>query len=227
MRLHSILLVGDDGAFATMLAQQLSFTKEFEPVVAATAMEALAIVRRMPLDAILIDGELPDLDSRELCRHLRRGGIRAPLLIVGETASDADVILALEAGADDFVAKPVRFPVLLERVRARLRQNEAPDAAVFPVGRLTYDAASRQLVSADGHRRIGLTRKEAEILKLLCRERGRAIERSTLLREIWGLEDGATRHSLETHIYRLRQKIETDQREAQLILTEGNGYRLR
>jgi DNA-binding response OmpR family regulator len=222
-----MLLVQDDATSTAMLARQLSITKEFELVVVGTAAEALEIARWKPFDAILLDGELVDLDSRELCRLLRRRSIRVPLLMLGETTGDADAILALNSGADDFVGKPFRFPVLLARIRACLRRHEASDGEVFPVGRLTYDVGARQLASADGHHRITLTRKEAEILNLLCRERGRAIERSILLREIWGLEDEPRRRTLETHIYRLRQKIEMDQPAEPLILTEANGYRLR
>src|ERR1700676_91797 len=116
-----ILLVDDDVPFAEGLAEQLRLTGLYEPVVVTSAGAALEIAGRMTFDAILLDGWLPDFDGRELCHLLRRNGVKTPILMLTSAASDADTILGLNAGADDYIVKPVRLPLLLARLRTHIR----------------------------------------------------------------------------------------------------------
>jgi DNA-binding response OmpR family regulator len=139
--------------------------------------------------------------------------------------SDADMILGLESGANDYVTKPFRFSVLLARVRAQLRQHEQSEDAVFTIGPYSFRPATKTLIN-DGGSKVRLTEKETSILKYLYRAGEKVVTRDVLLHEVWGYNAGVTTHTLETHIYRLRQKIETDPSNAELLLTEMGGYKL-
>src|ERR1700730_9449217 len=185
-RAYRVLLVDDDVELAGSLAQQLALQGEFEPVLAHSAADGMARVAEQKFDAILLDVGLTDSDARALCRSLRRRGVRTPILMLSAAASDADSILGLDSGAGDYVVKPFRFPVLLARIRAQLRQYDFSDAATFIVGGFSFRADSRRLVSQDRRRKLMLTPKEAEILKHLCRSRGTVVPYADLLAELWG-----------------------------------------
>ncbi|MEO1459671.1 MAG: response regulator transcription factor, partial [Pseudomonadota bacterium] len=131
----------------------------------------------------------------------------------------------LDSGANDYVTKPFKFPVLLARIRAQLRQHEQSEDAVFAIGPYSFRPGSKMLTD-ESERKIRLTEKETNILKFLYRAGGRTIDRDTLLREVWGYNAGVTTHTLETHVYRLRQKIEPDPSNARILLTDSGGYRL-
>ncbi|HYE50618.1 MAG TPA: response regulator transcription factor [Azospirillaceae bacterium] len=221
-----ILLVDDDPALRQSLAEQLTLHEEFETVEAADAAGAMAAVRGRPFDAILMDVGLPDMDGRELCRLMRREGVKCPVIMLTAAATDSDTILGLESGANDYVAKPFRLGVLLARLRAQLRQFEASDDAVFAIGPYSFRPAAKLLFDEKRNRRIRLTEKETQILKYLYRAGDRVVGRDTLLGEVWGYNAAVTTHTLETHVYRLRQKIERDPSNAELLVTEPGGYRL-
>ena len=139
--------------------------------------------------------------------------------------SDADTILGLNAGANDYVTKPFKFPVLLARVRAQLRQHEQSEDSIFNLGPYVFKPSAKMLITQDD-KKIRLTEKETNILKFLYRSNDKVVPRDTLLHEVWGYNAGVTTHTLETHIYRLRQKIEPDSSQARLLLTESGGYKL-
>ena len=139
--------------------------------------------------------------------------------------TDSDTILGLEAGANDYVPKPFKFAVLLARVRAHLRQHEQSEDATFTIGRYSFRPAAKLMVDDRGSK-VRLTEKETSILKFLYRAGERAVTRDVLLHEVWGYNSGVTTHTLETHIYRLRQKIERDPSNAELLVTEAGGYKL-
>ena len=223
---RKILVVDDDTALRQSLGEQLQLHGEFVVAEAATAQKALDITKQHVFDTILLDVGLPDMDGRELCRLMRRNGVRTPILMLTAADTDADQILGLDAGANDYIAKPFRLSVLLARLRAQLRQHEASDDAVFKVGPYTFRPSVKMLVETDGRRKIRLTEKETAILKYLYRAGDRAIARETLLGEVWGYNAAVTTHTLETHVYRLRQKIEKEPSNAQILVTEPGGYRL-
>ncbi|AMW34404.1 response regulator transcription factor [Haematospirillum jordaniae] len=222
-----ILLVDDDVVLRRTLAMQLQDQDDIATVTeAASGGEAIcaATSSPVPLDLILLDLGLPDMDGRDVCRQLRAGGVRCPIIMLTSLDSEYDTVTGLEAGANDYVTKPFRMAVLLARLRAHMRQHRQSDDAVFAVGPYRFVPASKMLEEASG-RKIRLTEKEAAILKYLYRQ-GRAVDRETLLHEVWGYNAAVSTHTLETHIYRLRQKIEPVSGETTLLLTEEGGYRL-
>jgi DNA-binding response OmpR family regulator len=223
---HRILVVDDDDMLRHALAEQLQLHEEFAVAEAATAGTALELAKAQHFDAVLLDVGLPDMDGRALCRLLRRGGLRAPVLMLTGADSDADTILGLESGANDYITKPFRLDVLLARLRAQLRQHQASEDAVFTIGPYTFRPGAKLLTDETGKRRIRLTEKETAILKFLYRAGARSIGRDTLLNEVWGYNAGVTTHTLETHVYRLRQKIEKNPAKAEILITDGGGYRL-
>jgi DNA-binding response OmpR family regulator len=225
-RAYRVLLVDDDVELAGSLAQQLALHGEFETVFAHSAADGMARVAELKFDVLLLDVGLPDADGRDLCRILRRRGVRTPILMLSAAASDADSILGLNSGAGDYVVKPFRFPLLLARIRAQLRQHDFSDAATFIVGGFNFRTDSRRLVSEDGKKKLMLTPKEAEILRHLCRSRGMVVPYADLLSELWGPNGTSKRLSLEMHVCHLRQKLESDQSDAPILVTEGDGYRL-
>jgi DNA-binding response OmpR family regulator len=213
-----ILLVDDDAALRESLAEQLQLLGKVSTVQAASAAEALTLLDRGPFDAVLLDVGLPDMDGRELCRHLRREGMRCPILML--TAADDPTA---GDGASGAVAKPVRVGVLLARLRTQLERSEQ---AGITIGPYVFRPGARLLVDERTDRTIRLTEKETAILAHLHRAAGRIVARDALLGEVWGYNDGVTTHTLETHVYRLRQKIEADPNRAEILVTEPGGYRL-
>jgi len=221
-----ILLVDDDAALRHSLAEQLQLHEEFATVEAETAAEALESVKDAYFDCILLDVGLPDMDGRDLCKLMRRNGVRSPVIMLTGVDSDADAILGLDSGANDYVTKPFRLGVLLARLRAQLRQFEQSEDAVFTIGRYTFRPSAKMMIDDEKNRKVRLTEKETAILKYLYRVGSKTVGRDVLLGEVWGYNAGVTTHTLETHVYRLRQKIERDPSNAEILVTEPGGYRL-
>lgn len=219
-----LLLVDDDKDLREALVEQLVLTGEFETAEAQTGASGVEQAKDGGFDLVLLDVGLPDIDGREACRLMRKAGVKTPIIMLTGASEEADQVQGLEAGANDYVTKPFRFAVLLARVRAHLRSHEQSEDAVFAVGPYTFKPAAKLLVTT-ANKKIRLTEKETSILKYLYRQ-GKAVARETLLHEVWGYNPAVTTHTLETHIYRLRQKIEPDPGRAALILTESGGYRL-
>ena len=224
--LKRILLVDDDATLRQSLAEQLGRLEEFSTEEAGAGAEALARGKEGQFDAVLLDVGLPDMDGREVCRLLRRGGFAAPIIMLTGADSDADTVLGLESGANDYVTKPFRFNVLLARLRAQLRLHEQSEEAVFTIGPYTFRPSQKVLVNDAARRKVHLTEKETAILKYLYRTGGQVVGREKLLGEVWGFNSAVTTHTLETHVYRLRQKIEKDPSRAEILVTEPGGYRL-
>ncbi|MEG6508090.1 response regulator transcription factor [Methyloligella sp. 2.7D] len=222
---RKILIIDDDDELRDSLSEQFALHEEFETALAENATEGLKQAREGHVDLVLLDVNLPDLDGRETCKLLRRGGFKGPIIMLTGQTSDADTILGLDSGANDYVTKPFKLAVLLARIRAQLRQHDQSEDAVFTIGPYTFRPASKVLVTEAG-KKIRLTEKETSILKYLYRAGERVVTREVLLHEVWGYNAGVTTHTLETHIYRLRQKIETDPSQAEILITETGGYKL-
>lgn len=225
-RAKRILLVDDDDLLRETLLDQFEVHDEFKVDVAENAAAAIDKVKQEAhIDIVLLDVGLPDMDGRDACRVMRKNGFKSPIIMLTGADSEADTILGLDAGANDYVTKPFKFSVLLARLRAHLRSHEQSEDAVFKVGPYEFKPAVKMLVT-ENDRKIKLTEKETSILKYLYRSGGQPVSREKLLDEVWGYNSGVTTHTLETHIYRLRQKIEPDTSQASLLLTEAGGYRL-
>jgi DNA-binding response OmpR family regulator len=223
-----VLIVDDDAALRMTLAEQLTVDSEFTAVEAACIAEAdsLLAAPEARFDALLLDVGLPDGDGRDYCVRLRGEGHRMPIIMLTGSSGETDVVRGLDSGANDYISKPFRLAELLARLRAQMRSFESSEDAVFAIGPYMFRPASKQLQDPARGRRIRLTEKEAAILKFLYRAGSQAIARQVLLNEVWGYNASVTTHTLETHIYRLRQKIEPDPANARLLITEGGGYRL-
>lgn len=224
--IKQILIVDDDETLMQMLKEQLQLHEEFAITTASTGAKALEIAKSDHFDIILLDVGLPDLDGREVCRLMRKNNVSSPIIMLTGADTDADTILGLDAGANDYVTKPFRIGVLLARVRAHIRQHERSDDAVFTIGPYTFQPANKLLLHNEHGQKVRLTDKESGILKFLFRAGDKTVSRDTLLDEVWGYNAGVTTHTLETHVYRLRQKIEPDPSNAVILITEPGGYRL-
>jgi DNA-binding response OmpR family regulator len=225
MSARKILIVDDDNDLREALVEQLSLYDEFETIEAETAAKGIAAAEGGHVDLLLMDVGLPDIDGREAVKLLRKKGFKAPIIMLTGHDTDSDTILGLEAGANDYVAKPFKFAVLLARVRAHLRQHEQSEDAVFAIGRFSFRPAQKLMTDESGGK-IRLTEKETSILKFLYRAGEKPVTRDVLLTQVWGYNSGVTTHTLETHIYRLRQKVERDPSNAELLVTEAGGYKL-
>jgi DNA-binding response OmpR family regulator len=224
-QIHRLMVVDDDDVLRDTLSDQLAQHAEFHVAQFANAAAAVAHARAERIDLAVMDVGLPDMDGRDAVREMRQAGLRAPIIMLTAQASDDDTVIGLEAGATDYVAKPFRFAVLLARIRAHLRQHEGSEDAVFQIGPYTFHPGSKLLVSGKGSK-LKLTEKETAILRYLYRAGRQPVARDVLLQEVWGYNSAVTTHTLETHIYRLRQKIEPDAGRSTILLTDAGGYRL-
>ena len=225
MTSRTILIVDDDADLRETLVEQLSLYEEFEILQEATAGKGVQAARGGIVDLLIMDVGLPDMDGREAVKLLRKGGFKAPIIMLTGHDTDSDTILGLEAGANDYVTKPFRFAVLLARIRAQLRQHEQSEDATFSVGPYVFKPSQKLLTDQKGGK-VRLTEKEASIIKYLYRADQKVVTRDVLLEEVWGYNSGVTTHTLETHVYRLRQKIERDPSNAEILVTESGGYKL-
>ncbi len=220
-----IIVIDDDETLRESLLEQFALHDEFTVKGVPTASDGIKQAKLEHFDLVILDVGLPDMDGREACKIMRRNGLKAPVIMLTAQDSDADMILGLDSGANDYVSKPFRFGVLLARIRAHLRQHEQSEDAVFTVGPYSFRPSTKSLVGED-QSKIRLTEKETSILKYLFRAGEQVVSRDILLHEVWGYNSGVTTHTLETHIYRLRQKIERDPSNAQILVTETGGYKL-
>jgi DNA-binding response OmpR family regulator len=220
-----ILIVDDDAELREALVDQLALHEEFESIAVETGARGVQAAKAGEIDLVIMDVGLPDVDGREAVRILRKNGFKAPIIMLTGHDTDSDTILGLESGANDYVVKPFRFAVLLARIRAQLRQHEASEDAVFNIGPYTFRPGSKLLLNSKGNK-VRLTEKETAILRYLYRARPWPVSREMLLQEVWGYNSSVTTHTLETHIYRLRQKVEKDAGSPSILITESGGYKL-
>ena len=214
-----ILVVTADSALSHAITEQLELIEGTEPVPCSSASVALQSLGSGPVNAVITDFELPDASGSELRSRLRRQGIEAPFIML--IAPDADA-----AGADHIV-KPFRLGTLVTRMNALIEKEERRGAGPVAIGPLDFHPESRTLVHRQDGKRQRLTEKEAHILSELLRAGGSTVERGTLLDRVWGYNKRIETHTLETHIWRLRRKIEQNSSNARILLKAPGGYRLR
>ena len=221
-----VLLIDDDKDFRSQLSEQLDLQGCFEVEEASTAAEALVVVRKKYFKAVILDVGLPDMDGREVCRVMRRRGIVCPIIMLTALNADSDAILGLDRGANDYSTKPVSFNVLLARIRAHIRQYDQCDDAELTVGPYTFKPGTKKLIRDDKNIKINLSEKETRILKRLYRSQNTDVPKANILSEIWGYSSAIETHTLETHIYRLRRKIEEDPSDPKILVSSEGCYRL-
>ena len=225
-RALAILIIDDDPDLCEALVEQFAQEEGFAAEAVRTAADGFATAETLKPAAIVLDVSLPDMDGFEACRRLREQGVRAPIIMLtGAAQEEEQQVRGLDAGANDYVLKPFKFSVLLARIRAHLCSHEASEDAVYRIGPYEFRPALRLLID-QSQKKLRLTDKEAAILRYLYRSGEKPVGREELLREVWGYNANVTTHTLETHIYRLRQKIEKDPSNAELLITESGGYRL-
>jgi DNA-binding response OmpR family regulator len=225
-RTYRVLIADPDDETRRQLATSLAVTGEFVTEEASTGEVARQLVDQRYFNALLIDVELPDLDGRKLCRLLRAQLFGPPIIIMGQSAADGDVILSLELGANDYVVKPFRTGVLLARLHSHLRSFDKTDEACFEVGVYLFNPARRLLRSMTGADELYLTVTESQILRYLLQHSYTAVDYSTIVREALGSRSRASTTALHTFIYRLRRKIEEDPEKPRIILSVYRGYML-
>ena len=223
---RTVLLVEDEESITTPLTAALA-REGFDATVAATAAEALELARSLEPDLVLLDLMLPDGSGLDVCRELRRTS-KVPIIVVTARGDEADRVVGLELGADDYVVKPFSARELVARIRAVLRRTEGaadPQEEVLRVGPLAVDSA-RRVASLDGEP-LELSRKEFEVLQLLARESGRVVTRERLLQEVWDTAWFGSTKTLDVHVSALRRKLGDDSSEPRFIHTvRGVGFRL-
>jgi len=226
--LKHILIVGAGTGLHNALGQALESDGTFEVTEAAGAADAMARIqaRQQQLHAIIVEPGPADGDVSDLCGWLRRRGLRVPIIVLSEAAVEQDVVRALDAGANDYVVIPFRLAELKARLRAQIREHETSEDAVLAIGPYHFRPGTQSLHEPAENRHIRLTQQEVAILKHLYRAGGRPISRQTLLHGAWRYSVGARTHTVETHIYRLRRKIEPDPSHPYIILKDRSGYRL-
>lgn len=212
-----VVLIDGDAVFRAHVGAQLTRAGDF----AVTALDNGRTVAARAHDAAVLDAGLTAPSAEALCAGWRAAGETLPVLVLAPADDPAAATAALDAGADGWLAKPLRLADLLARLRAAVRGGDGPGMAV---GRFHFRPGAKELIAGDRH--IRLTEKETQILQFLLAAGGQTVSRETLLQEVWGYAAAVTTHTLETHIYRLRQKIEADPAAARLLATEPGGYRL-
>ena len=220
-----ILIIDDDPFLRATLKEQFAAEGFKEVFEAENLIEAFReIDERLP-DLVILDIRLPDGNGVEICRKLRDRGFAKPIIMLTGQNAEQDIIASLEAGANDYVIKPMRMGELLARVKSQLWQHKASDTARFSIGGLSFIPANKLLKAADESRKVILTEKESTILKYLYRAHPNCVPKEELLAEVWGFQNGLSTHTVETHIYRLRQKIKRLSSE-NIIVTTSHGYSL-
>ena len=221
-----LLVAEHDAAVRELLVEQLEGEQGFTVAVAGTLSEADKAIKAHDgrFDAVILDVSMPDGDGCDYCASLRRQGHEMPVIMLTGRTSEADVVRGLDAGANDYVAKPFRINELLARLRAQWRICDGRQEVTFSLGPYTFRPAAKALYDPIKDCRIPLTAKEVAILKFLILANDRPVDRPTLLREVWGYNADATTHTVETHIHRLRRKMELHPKRPTLLLNRRGGY---
>lgn len=227
-RARRILFIGEAGTISRDLLARLVELAPLQFEIAENGAHGVAIATApsRQFDAIIATVDLPDVDGNVVCGRLRERGVQIPIILLAARASEAQTIRGLDAGANDFISAPIRDAEMIARLRAQIRAYEASEEAVLNIGPFQFRPASRVLQNSQTSERQKLTEKESAVLKFLYRADG-PVPRNTLLHEVWGYNARATTHTVETHIYRLRRKIEPDPNQIALLVNENGGYRLR
>jgi len=220
-----LLIVDADAYLRGTVRQQLEIEgfKNVFDVGVVTGFDT--VLRDTKPDLILLDIKIPDGDAIEICESLRHDGFTKPIVMLTSKVFDNDIVLGLKAGANDYIAKPLRMGELLARIHIQLHQSFVLGDVQFEIGDLIFIPANKTLHEITTDKVQKLTEKEATILKFLYQASPDEVTKSQILSEVWGFQDGLSTHTLETHIYRLRQKINQFSKK-QLVLTTEKGYRL-
>jgi DNA-binding response OmpR family regulator len=220
-----ILLVNNDKDLGEALAFQLSLGEKYQIVESNYETSALAQIDNNFYDLVIINSQSSNLKGYNFTKNLRLSGYKQPIIMLINQNSNLDIPDDQNHKADEYIIKPFRYMVLLKSVETQLHKFKKLENTQYSIGNYVFKPNSK-ILELDKNRSIRLTEKENNILKLLYKNLGNIVSRKTLLHEVWGYNSNVTTHTLETHIYRLRQKIEDDPSRACFLITETGGYKL-
>jgi DNA-binding response OmpR family regulator len=225
---RAVLIVEDDHVVRADLSDYLSIDDDLIVDSAGTLSEASAALNNSGRSyaTVILDIGMPDGDGRDFCTGLRRRGLNVPIIMLSGSVAEVDIVRGLEAGANDYITKPFRPAELAARLRVQFRTLDDSQGVSVAIGPYTFLPSAKLLHDIAKNRRVRLTNKEVAILKLLYRSDVCPVDRQTLLQEVWGYNTTILTHTLETHIHRLRQKMEANPADPVLLVTESRGYRL-
>ena len=221
-----ILLINNDKDLGEALTFQLSLGEKYQIIETDNETSVLAQINNNLCDLIIINSQPSTLKGYNLTKSLRRAACKKPIIMLINQNTDLDIPDVHGHKADEYIIKPFRYPVLLKSIETQLYKFKKSEITQYNIGNYVFKPNSKILESNE-NRSIRLTEKENNILKFLYKNLGNVIRRETLLHEVWGYNSKVTTHTLETHIYRLRQKIEDDPSNACFLITEPGGYKLR
>jgi len=221
----NILLVESDGVLRESLVEQLKL-QDLAAIAVKTGGQALAKLEERQFDLLIVDASLPDIEGLELGFRMRRENAKVPIIMLVGAETEIDKNVGWGAGPNDYVTKPFRLGYLLARIQFLLGKPERGPAAKYTLGPYNFNPAAKLLLEPKENKIIRLTEKETSILKYLILAANTFVGRDKLLNEVWGYNSGVTTHTLETHVYRLRRKLEPDPSRARILVTEPGGYRL-
>ncbi|WP_448073130.1 MtrAB system response regulator MtrA [Georgenia yuyongxinii] len=217
-----LLVVDDDVALAEMIGIVLE-AEGFQPIFCADGAQAPDVFRAENPDLILLDLMLPGMDGIQVCRMIRAES-DVPIVMLTAKSDTLDVVAGLEAGADDYIAKPFKPKELVARVRARLRRQDVPEPEKLRIGDLEIDVAGHEVKR--GSESISLTPLEFDLIVALARKPWQVFSREVLLEQVWGYRHAADTRLVNVHVQRLRAKVEKDPEHPEVVVTvRGVGYR--
>jgi DNA-binding response OmpR family regulator len=220
-----ILLINNDKDLGEALVFQLTLVEKYQIIETNDETSALIQINNNVCDLVIINSQSSELKECNLSKNLRLAGYKKPIIILINRNSNLDNSDDHNHKADEYIIKPLRYPVLLKSIETQLHKFKKSENTQYNIGNYVFKPNSK-ILESNKDRSIRLTEKENNILKFLYKNLGNTVSRETLLHEVWGYNSKVTTHTLETHIYRLRQKFEDDPSNACFLITEPGGYKL-
>ena len=220
-----ILLINNDKDLGEALVFQLTLVEKYQIIETRYENNELAQINNNFCDLVIINSQSSALKGCNLTKSLRLAGYKKPIIMLINQNSNLDIPDGQNHKADEYIIKPFRYPVLLKSIETQLHKFKKSENTQYSIGNYIFKPNSK-ILESNKNRSIRLTEKENNILKFLYKNLGNTVSRETLLHEVWGYNSKVTTHTLETHIYRLRQKIEDDPSNACFLITEPGGYKL-
>jgi len=220
-----ILVINNDKDLGEALVFQLTLVEKYQIIEIRYENNELAQINNNFCDLVIINSQSSALKGYNLTKSLRLAGYKKPIIMLINQNSNLDIPDNQNHKADEYIIKPFRYMELLKSIETHLNRFKKSENTQYSIGNYTFKPNSK-ILESNKNKSIRLTEKENNILKFLYKNLGNTVNRETLLHEVWGYNSKVTTHTLETHIYRLRQKIEDNPSNACFLITEPGGYKL-